>query len=53
MPAYTIFLDRTLRELVAKRPRDRSALLTVWGLGDARVNHLGDELLALINADED
>ncbi len=52
VPAYTIFLDRTLRELVAQRPRDRSALLAVWGLGDARVGRFGDELLALIEQAE-
>ena len=50
VPAFTLFSDRTLRELVATRPRDRSALLAVWGLGEQRVRRFGDELLAAIDA---
>ena len=48
VPAFTLFSDRTLRELVVARPRDRTALLAVWGLGDERVRRFGDELLAAI-----
>jgi ATP-dependent DNA helicase RecQ len=48
VPAFTLFSDRTLRELVVARPRDRNALLVVWGLGDERVRRFGDELLAAI-----
>ncbi len=52
VPAFTLFSDRTLRDLVARRPRDSSALLKVWGLGDTRVQRFGDELLALIGDSE-
>ena len=48
VPAYTFFTDRSARELAARRPASREALLGVWGLGDARVEAFGDELLALI-----
>ena len=48
VPAYTLFSDRTLRELAASRPRDRSALLAVWGLGEQRVERFGDDLLAAL-----
>ncbi len=48
VPAFTLFSDRTLRELVVARPRDRTALLAVWGLGDERVKRFGDELLVAI-----
>ena len=52
-PAFTLFSDRTLRELVSERPRDTAALLRVWGLGRARVSRFGDDLLALIGRTED
>ena len=48
VPAYTFFTDRSARELAARRPESREALLGVWGLGDARVEAFGDDLLALI-----
>ena len=47
-PAYTIFSDRTLRELAFRRPADEGELLTVWGLGDARVRRFGDDVLRVI-----
>ena len=48
VPAFTLFSDRTLRELVATRPPDEASLLRVWGLGDTRVRRFGGELLATI-----
>ena len=48
VPAYTFFTDRSARELAARKPASREALLGVWGLGDARVEAFGDDLLALI-----
>ncbi|MDE2694933.1 MAG: RecQ family ATP-dependent DNA helicase [Chloroflexota bacterium] len=48
VPAYTFFTDRSARELASRRPDSREALLGVWGLGDARVEAFGDDLLALI-----
>jgi ATP-dependent DNA helicase RecQ len=48
VPAYTIFSDRTLRELVAVRPRNVQALLRIWGLGEARVDRFGAELVRTI-----
>ncbi|MBM4415669.1 MAG: hypothetical protein FJ035_05365, partial [Chloroflexi bacterium] len=45
---YTLFTDRTARELAARRPGDPQALLAVRGMGDSRVRAFGDELLALI-----
>ena len=48
VPAYTLFSDRTLRELVANRPSNRGALLETWGLGESRVDRFGAELLDLI-----
>ena len=48
VPAYTIFTDRTLRELAFRRPADTRELLTVWGLGGSRVRRFGQELLSVI-----
>ncbi len=50
VPAYTIFADRTLRELAFRRPADARELLTVWGLGDSRVRRFGEDVLAVIRA---
>ncbi len=50
VPAYTLFSDRTARELAALRPADEDALRSVWGIGDARIREFGAELLAVIHA---
>ena len=48
VPAYTLFADRTLHELAFRQPADTHDLLTVWGLGEARVQRFGEELLIAI-----
>ena len=48
IPAYTLFTDRSARELAVQRPADRTALADVWGFGDARIASIGDELLELL-----
>ena len=48
VPAYTLFTDRSARELTVLRPADRAALAGVWGFGDARIASIGDELLELM-----
>ncbi len=48
VPAYTVFSDRTLRELAAMRPSDMASLLQTWGLGSSRAARFGTELLAVI-----
>jgi len=48
VPAYTIFSDRTLRELAGRRPRDIASLLQTWGLGSSRVERFGHDLLGAI-----
>ncbi len=51
-PAYTIFADRTLRDLVRLRPRNMHALMRVWGLGESRVERFGRDLLEVVAAHE-
>ena len=48
VPAFTLFSDRTLRDLVALRPNDRTSLLATWGLGEAKVERFGDDLLQVL-----
>ncbi|MGB4911635.1 MAG: DNA helicase RecQ [Candidatus Dechloromonas phosphoritropha] len=48
VPAYVILHDKTLRELAEVRPVNRSLLATVTGMGSAKIEHYGEELLALI-----
>lgn len=46
IPAYVIFPDRALEELVRRRPRSLAALVEVRGLGPAKVDRYGPRLLA-------
>ena len=52
VPAYTLFTDRTARELAALRPASEADLRGVWGLGDSRVRAFGADLLEVIRAVE-
>ena len=48
VPAYVILHDRTLKELAEMRPTTRGHLATVTGIGAAKIEHYGDELIRLI-----
>jgi len=48
VPAYVIFNDATLHELVATQPTSRAVLLDVSGFGPVKVERFGEELLALV-----
>ena len=52
VPAYTLFSDRTLRELVAQRPTSLQALARVWGLGESRVRRFGEEIIEVVRGVE-
>ncbi|MDE0437988.1 MAG: HRDC domain-containing protein [bacterium] len=47
-PAYTVLADRTLQELVSSRPRQVEDLAKVHGIGPAKLEQYGQELLDLI-----
>jgi superfamily II DNA helicase RecQ len=51
VPAYVILPDRALAALATERPRDRSALLGVPGIGEAKLSRYGEDLLRLIAGD--
>jgi len=48
VPPYVIFSDRSLFDLVAKKPRSREELMEVFGFGKVKTERLGDEILAAI-----
>ncbi len=48
VPAYVIFPDRTIDELVARRPTGPGELSAIHGLGPGRLGRFGDELYAAL-----
>ena len=50
VPAYVVFNDRTLAEYVARTPRTLAELATVPGIGPAKLERYGPELLAQLAA---
>jgi DNA helicase-2/ATP-dependent DNA helicase PcrA len=49
VPAYVIFPDRTIAEILARRPSSPSELETIYGLGPARLARFGGELYAAVS----
>jgi ATP-dependent DNA helicase RecQ len=47
VPAYVIFPDRTMAEIVAKHPRQLSSLSAVFGFGERKAAIYGKEVLAI------
>jgi DNA helicase-2/ATP-dependent DNA helicase PcrA len=48
VPAYVIFPDRTIAEILARRPSSPAELAAVHGLGPARLARFGRELYAAV-----
>ena len=48
VPAYVIFQDKTLREIASQRPADVHALACVNGVGQAKLEKYGPEILAVL-----
>lgn len=48
VPAYIVFGDRVLLEMVARKPSTRNQLLQVPGVGQAKLEHYGDDFLEVI-----
>ncbi len=49
VPAFVIFHDSTLETLAAERPRDRGGLRAVRGVGPAKIEAYGEELLRVLS----
>lgn len=52
VPAFVVFHDRTLAEIVARAPRDLSELERVPGVGPVKLSRYGDQVLAVLRAPE-
>lgn len=48
VPPYVVFSDRTLYDLIARRPLSREALLEVFGFGKIKVERLGAAVIATV-----
>jgi DNA helicase-2/ATP-dependent DNA helicase PcrA len=48
VPAYVVFNDRTLEAIAVLRPRTETGLLEVPGIGPAKLDAYGDQLLDLV-----
>ena len=48
VPAFTIFHDSTLQEMVLRRPRSRAELATLRGVGDAKLERYGEQFLDVL-----
>jgi ATP-dependent DNA helicase RecQ len=51
VPAYVVAFDRTLVEMVVKRPTSHAELLGVYGMGPARVEQYGDGFLEVLRGE--
>ncbi|WP_415033207.1 DNA helicase RecQ [Azonexus sp.] len=51
VPAYVILHDKTLRELAECRPVSHGLLAQISGMGSAKIEHYGEELLQLIRGE--
>jgi DNA helicase-2/ATP-dependent DNA helicase PcrA len=51
VPPYVVFNDRTLTALADRRPRSRGELLAVEGIGPAKLERYGDDLIDLLTKD--
>ena len=50
VPAYVIFHDATLRQIAVERPQDLAGLGAVGGVGEAKLNRYGEQILEQLQA---
>ncbi|MCD1293411.1 ATP-dependent helicase [Methanocella sp. CWC-04] len=51
-PPYTIFNDRTIYDLIAKKPKNKEELLGIYGIGQSRVDKFGDAILSALDPEK-
>jgi len=51
VPAYVVASDRTLREIALLRPRNRDELSMAHGIGPAKIDRYGADLLRVVAED--
>jgi ATP-dependent DNA helicase RecQ len=50
VPPFVIFGDRTLREIAARAPKNRTELRAIHGVGDAKLEAFAQAILAIVEA---
>ena len=50
IPAYMVCGDKTLRDIVEKTPRGLGGLRSIYGLGEAKIDKFGDEILEVLDS---
>ena len=48
VPAYVIFHDKTLQEMLTFRPQTASELLGISGVGQTKLDRYGEQFLAVL-----
>ena len=48
VPAYIVFRDRTLEEIAGRRPDSEEELLKVYGVGPAKLDEYGEDILEMV-----
>jgi ATP-dependent DNA helicase RecQ len=48
VPAYVIFHDKTLHEMLQYRPQTEAAMLDISGVGQTKLDRFGDEFLSVL-----
>jgi superfamily II DNA helicase RecQ len=49
VPPYTIFQDKTIYDLIAKKPKTKEELQGVYGIGQAKAEKYGDLILDVLS----
>ena len=50
VPPYVVFHDKTLKEMVSRRPSSRAELLAITGVGERKAEQFGDLFLEIIRS---
>jgi len=53
VPAYVVFDDKTMHAIAAAMPSDEHELISVPGIGPAKLDAYGDEVLAIVDSSAD
>ena len=53
VPAYVIFHDKTLHEMLAYRPQTAAQMLGISGIGQTKLDRYGDRFLSVLRDDAD
>lgn len=50
IPAFLVMSNKSMRDLSIKNPQDKSQLHNVYGFGEKKVEHLGNDILKLLSS---